>query len=77
MTKTMYPVFMPRKDRSAYVGLRIPDGLLEKIDVDVEKSGEFSSRSDYILCAIREFMYRRSSENLHTDHDPQDPDNGN
>ena len=47
---------MVRKDRTTFVGFRIPDGLLEKIDEDVENSKEFSSRTDYIICSIREMM---------------------
>lgn len=50
---------MARRDRSNFVGFRIPEGLLMKIDRDVEESAEFSSRSDYILCAIRSFMAQR------------------
>ncbi|MDO5853588.1 MAG: ribbon-helix-helix domain-containing protein [Thermoplasmata archaeon] len=46
---------MERRDRSTIVSIRIPDGLLEKIEADVEGSGDFTSRADYILAAIRHF----------------------
>lgn len=44
---------MERRDRSTVVSLRIPDGLLEKIEKDIEENGDFTSRADYILSALR------------------------
>lgn len=44
------------ENRTSHVGLRCPDGLLEMIDKDVEESNEFTSRSDWIVCAIREYL---------------------
>jgi len=46
---------MERRDRSTIVSIRIPDGLLEKIESDIEDSGDFTSRADYILSAIRHY----------------------
>ena len=57
---------MVRKDRTVFVGLRIPEGLLEKIDEDVEMTKEFSSRTDYIVCSIREMMAIREGRLKHT-----------
>ena len=57
---------MTRKDRSAFVGIRIPDGLLAKIDFEVEDSGEFGSRSDFILCAIRSYIEQREMHRINS-----------
>lgn len=46
---------MERKDRSTVVSIRIPDGLLERIEKDIEENGDFTSRADYILSALRQY----------------------
>lgn len=62
---------MVRKDRSVTIGLRIPEGIVNKIDYKVESTGEYSSRSDFILCAIRNYLEKHdhkldeSSEDFH------------
>ena len=50
---------MQRKSQTIFVGLRIPEGLLKKIDEDIEKSAEFASRSDYLITAIRFYQEER------------------
>ncbi len=55
---------VPRKDRTTYVGARVPDGLLEKVDRIVDTTEEYSSRSDFILCALRDLA--RHYDDLHT-----------
>ncbi len=55
---------VPRKDRTTYVGARVPDGLLEKVDRIVDTTEEYSSRSDFILCALRDLT--RHYDDLHT-----------
>ena len=47
---------MTKEQKSKQVGVTIPKGLLEIIDKEIEESEQFSSRSDYILTAIR--VYR-------------------
>lgn len=44
---------MDRKERTTATSIKIPDGLLSRIDEDVETSGDFTSRTDYIIAAIR------------------------
>ncbi|MFT0899785.1 hypothetical protein [Candidatus Methanoprimaticola sp. MG2] len=51
---------MERKDRSTIVSIRVPDGLLEKIEKDIETSGDFTSRADYILSALRFYEEHRT-----------------
>ena len=50
---------MDRKDRTTATSIKIPDGLLSKIDQDVNTSGDFSSRTDWILAAIRMYEEHR------------------
>ena len=47
---------MERRDRSSNTTVRIPDGLLKRIEEDVENSGEFASRADWIIAAIRHYI---------------------
>jgi Arc/MetJ-type ribon-helix-helix transcriptional regulator len=51
---------MERKVRSTIITVRIPNGLLERIDEDVNRSNEFSSRADYILDALRKYEEHRT-----------------
>ena len=53
---------MNRKDRSSIISVRVPDGLLNLIENDVEKSGEFCSRADWILAAIRYYLDQREKQ---------------
>ncbi|MBE6519213.1 MAG: hypothetical protein E7Z70_06755 [Thermoplasmata archaeon] len=50
---------MERKIRTAPTSVKIPPNILQFVDKDVETSGEFSSRTDWIVAAMREFMARR------------------
>ena len=52
---------MERKDRSSVVSIRIPDGLLSKIEKDIEENGDFTSRADYILSALRHYEEYRTN----------------
>lgn len=51
---------MERKERTIATSIKVPEGLLKLIDADVEKTGEFSSRTDWIIEAIREFLEYRT-----------------
>jgi len=51
---------MKRLDRTKSTSIKIPEGLLSRIEEDVSISGDFSSRNDYIVTALREFEERRS-----------------
>ena len=53
---------MERKDRSSIVSVRIPDGLLNLIEKDVEESGEYCSRADWILASIRSYLETREKQ---------------
>lgn len=57
---------MERKDRTVFVGVRIPEGLVNKIDSDVDSTGDFSSRSDFILYAIRKLLNERKESTKDT-----------
>ncbi len=54
---------MSKKDRTVQVGTRIPEGLVAKIDKIVEETVEYSSRSDFILCAVRDLIARLEERN--------------
>lgn len=43
---------------SPTIGVRLPTPIVKQMDEDIE-SGEFSSRSDYIREAVRDFYRRR------------------
>lgn len=51
---------MDRKDRTIATSIKIPEGLLSKIDRDVEISGDFTSRTDYIVSALRFYEEHRT-----------------
>lgn len=42
------------------ISLRVPDGLLERIERDVENNGDHASRADWIVAAIREYEQQRT-----------------
>jgi len=52
---------MPRNDRTDYVGIRLPTNLVSFIDRDVEV-GNYSSKSDWIRCALEQFRSNRIKE---------------
>jgi len=49
-----------RKNRTTVVTLRVPEGLIAKVDEDVEKFNDFSSRADFIIVAIRNYLEERA-----------------
>jgi len=49
-----------RKNRTTVVTLRVPEGLIEKVDQDVERFNDFSSRADFIIVAIRSYLEERT-----------------
>jgi len=51
---------MERENRTDFVGVKVPSGLLELIDKDVSDSDEFSSRSTWIVEACRRFEEYRT-----------------
>ncbi|MCL2032197.1 MAG: ribbon-helix-helix domain-containing protein [Methanomassiliicoccaceae archaeon] len=51
---------MERKNRTTVVTLRVPEGLIEKVDQDVERFNDFSSRADFIIVAIRSYLEERT-----------------
>ena len=51
---------MNRKDRTVPTSIKIPEGLLSRIDMDVESSGDFTSRTDYIVSALRFYEEHRT-----------------
>ena len=51
---------MERKIRTAPTSVKIPPSLLDFIDKDVENSGDFANRTDWIVTAIRKYSYDRS-----------------
>ena len=65
---------MNRKDRSSIISVRIPDGLLNLIENDVEKSGEFCSRADWILAAIRHYLEMRENQKEKRNTQDENPD---
>ena len=40
--------------------LRLPAGLLERIDAEVNQSKEFTNKTDFIIAAIRFYLEHRS-----------------
>ena len=46
---------MERKERTNMISLRVPAGLLERIEADVEQNGDHASRTDWIIAAIRAY----------------------
>ena len=52
---------MERKERTTATSVKIPEGILSKIDRDVEQTKDFASRTDWIMSAIRYYLdYRKS-----------------
>jgi len=51
---------MERKIRTAPTSVKIPPSILDFIDKDVENSGDFANRTDWIVAALREYMGKRS-----------------
>lgn len=47
---------------SPTIGVRIPPTIVRQIDSDIA-TGEFSSRSDWIREAVRDFYRRRTESN--------------
>ncbi len=44
------------EDRSPILTIRLPLGLVEKIDEDIEKHKEFRNRSEFITMAVRHYI---------------------
>lgn len=42
------------------ISLRVPEGLLYRIERDVEQNGDHASRADWIIAAIREYESQRT-----------------
>ena len=53
---------MDRKDRTIATSIKIPKGLLKWIDIDVEKSEEYTSRTDWIVSAIQYYVEKRTRD---------------
>ena len=51
---------MERKNRTVPTSVKIPPSILDFIDKDVETSGDFANRTDWIVAALREYMGKRS-----------------
>ncbi len=51
---------MERRSQTTQVGVRIPNGLLKKIDEDIDKNGDYASRADYIVASLRQFLEYRT-----------------
>ena len=51
---------MERKSRSLVVSIRVPEGLLERVEKDVEENGDHASRADWIIAAMREYEKQRA-----------------
>jgi len=51
---------MERKIRTAPTSVKIPPSILDFIDKDVENSGDFANRTDWIVAALREYQSKRS-----------------
>ena len=51
---------MERKERTGMISLRVPEGLLKRIENDVETNGDHASRADWIIAAIREYEQQRT-----------------
>lgn len=51
---------MERKERTNMISLRVPAGLLERIEADVEQNGDHASRADWIIAAIRAYEEQRT-----------------
>lgn len=52
---------MERKSRSLVVSIRVPEGLLERVERDVEENGDHASRADWIIAAMREYEKQRAT----------------
>ena len=57
---------MERKTRTVATSVKIPENLLRIIEQDVESTGDYANRTDWIVSAIREhaklrmdFMYKQ------------------
>lgn len=46
---------MDREERTKATSVKIPEGLLSRIEEDIISSGDFSSRNDYIIAALRQY----------------------
>lgn len=46
------------------VNVKYPVGLLELIDKDIEESGEFRNRSEWIVSAARHYLEFRSGKKV-------------
>ena len=51
---------MERKERTNLISLRVPEGLLYRIEKDIETNGDHASRADWIIAAIREYEKQRT-----------------
>ena len=51
---------MERKNRTVPTSVKIPPSILDFIDKDVETSGDFANRTDWIVAALREYQSKRS-----------------
>ena len=50
-------------DRSIeHTSIKIPSGLLNSIDNDIETTHDFRNRSEWIIAAIREYIKIRTNE---------------
>jgi len=66
--RVQYRKIMPRrctcnyvaKDYTKTIALRIPDGLLDFMDHDIETYRDHRNRSEYIVAALREYESRRA-----------------
>jgi len=48
-------------ERNLYqLSLKIPKGLIEKIDKDIEETRDFRNRSEYIVAALRHYQEHRT-----------------
>lgn len=53
-------ILMERKERTVMISLRVPEGLLSRIENDVEQNGDHASRADWIIAAIRSYETERA-----------------
>ena len=52
---------MPNKDYSPSVAFRIPQGLVDFMDWDIETNRDHKSRTEYIITALREYEEKRAA----------------
>ena len=48
------------KEQNLITSIKIPSGLLNVIDDDIEQNKEFRNRSEWIITAIRQFLDYRT-----------------